>query len=162
MPWFDILILAIIVISTLLSIIRGFAKDAISLSAWILAFILAISLADKLAIILPQSIEQPQLRVGIAMTVLFIITLVMGMVANFLLSGFINMVRLNNLDRSLGALFGFIRGVIIICLIAVIGAFIGLNEISWWSDASLLPYAEKLIKLLMPYLPQGVVQYIKL
>ncbi len=162
MSWVDIAILVIIVLSVLLSTVRGFAKDAISLAAWILAFIIAITLGDKFALILPQSIEQPQLRLGISVAVLFIATLIMGGIANFILAGFINVAHLKNIDRSLGALFGFIRGVVIICLLVVLGAFIELQSTPWWQSSAFLPMAEAIIKWLLPILPEGITHLIKL
>lgn len=161
MPWFDIIILLIMLISTVISVVRGFAKDAISLAAWILAFVISLTLADKFALILPDSMENPRLRVGVAIAVLFLATLIMGMVANFLLTGFINMVKMQNMDRSLGALFGFVRGVVIICLLVVLGSYIGLNEAEWWEDSALIPAAEWVLDYLEPLLPNDFARYIK-
>lgn len=162
MPWIDLLIIAILLISTVLSYFRGFAKDAISLAAWILAFVIAISLGDKFALILPQSIEDPRIRLGISVAVLFIATLVIGIIANFLLAGFISMAKLGNLDRSLGVLFGFVRGVVIVSLLAVLGAFIDLNQTGWWQRSALLPLIENLIGYILPILPDNLTRFIKL
>ncbi len=161
MPWLDITLLAIVLISTVFSVIRGFAKDAISLTAWILAFIVAITLADKFAIILPESIENPRIRVGVAIATLFLATLIMGTIANFLLAGFISMVKMQNIDRGLGAMFGLVRGVIIVCLLVVMGAYIGLNEENWWSSSALVPVAEWMLEGIEPLLPNDFVQYIR-
>ena len=161
MPWIDLLIVAILVISTVVSSIRGFAKDAISLAAWILAFIVAMSLADKFALILPQSMEDPRLRIGLAFVVLFLATLVMGMVANFMFAGFINLTKTHSLNRGLGVIFGLVRGVVIVCLMVVLGSFIGLNEVTWWQGSALLPIAETIIGYLVPILPDNLTQFIK-
>ncbi|HEY3486639.1 MAG TPA: CvpA family protein [Gammaproteobacteria bacterium] len=157
----DILILLIIVASVAFSVMRGFARDAISLTAWVLAFVIALSLAEKFALILPASIEQPGLRLGISMSILFLATLIMGMVANFMLEGFVNMTKTNNLDKSLGALFGFVRGVLIVCLLVVLGAFISLNETSWWKRSKLLPAAEWVVESMAPFLPDKVARFVK-
>ena len=161
MPWFDIALLAILLISTVFSIVRGFAKDAISLTAWILAFVVAVTLADKFAIILPDSMESARLRVGVSIAVLFLATLIMGTIANFLLAGFINMVKMQNIDRGLGAMFGLTRGVIIVCLLVVLGSYIGLNEASWWSSSALVPVAEWMLEVIEPLLPNDYGQYIR-
>ena len=159
--WLDVLILLIIIVSTLFSVIRGFARDLVSLTAWVLAFVIALSLAEKFALILPQSIEQPGLRLGISMSILFLGTLVMGMVANFMLEGFVNVTKTNNLDKSLGALFGFVRGVALVCLLVVLGAFISLHETSWWRSSKLVPAAEWIIISVGPMLPDAVAKYVK-
>ena len=162
MPWFDITFLIILLVSTVFGLVRGFAKDAISLAAWILAFIVAITLADKFALILPESIVNPRLRVGVSIAVLFLATLIMGTIANFLLAGFINLVKMQSIDRGMGAIFGLVRGVIIICFLVVLGTYIGLNEAVWWDNSTLVPITERMLDIIEPILPDDFTQYIKL
>lgn len=159
--WLDIVILLIIAVSTVFGIIRGFAKNVVSLAAWILAFVIALSFSEKFARILPDGIEQPGLRIVIAMSILFLATLVMGMLANFLLEGFVNATRANRLDRSLGGLFGFVRGVLLVCILVVLGAFISLNQTDWWRNSRLVPAGEWLVQLLEPVLPDSVAELVK-
>ena len=106
--------------------------------------------------------EDARLRLGVAIAILFIATLVMGMVANFMFAGVINLTKAHNLDRSLGALFGFVRGMVIICLLVVLGAFIGLNQVDWWQSSKLIPLAESVIEMLIPILPDNLTKFIKL
>jgi membrane protein required for colicin V production len=159
--WLDIVILLIIAASTVFGVIRGFAKNVVSLAAWVLAFIIALSLSEKFAQVLPDGIEQPGLRVAIAMSVLFMGTLIMGMLANFLLEGFVNATRANRLDRSLGGMFGFVRGVLLVCVLVVLGAFISLNQTDWWRSSRLAPAGEWVVKLLAPVLPESMADLVK-
>jgi membrane protein required for colicin V production len=159
--WLDIVILLIIVFSTVFGIIRGFARNVVSLVTWILAFLVSLSLAEKLALILPQDIEQPGLRIGIAMSILFLGTLVMGMVASFMLEGFVNATKANNLDKSLGALFGFVRGMLLVCILVVLGAFISLNQTDWWQQSKLMPAGEWMVQVLTPVLPDNIARFVK-
>ncbi len=162
MPWFDISLLLILLVSTVFGLVRGFAKDAISLASWALAFIVAITLADKFALILPESIVNPRLRVGVSIGVLFLATLIMGTIANFLLAGFINLVKMQNIDRGMGGIFGLVRGVIVICFLVVLGTYIGLNEAAWWDDSTLVPLVERMLDTIEPILPDNFSHYIKL
>ena len=41
MQWIDVVILAIIVLSALISVMRGFVKEMLSLVAWVVAFFVA-------------------------------------------------------------------------------------------------------------------------
>lgn len=159
--WLDILILLIIAVSTIFGIIRGFAKNVISLAAWILAFVVALSLSEKFAQLLPDDIEQPGLRIAVAMSILFLATLIMGMVASFLLDGFVNATKINRLDRSLGGLFGFVRGVLLVCALVVLGTFISLDETGWWERSKLAPAGEWVVQLLAPVLPDSVANLVK-
>lgn len=159
--WLDIVILLIIAVSTVFGIIRGFAKNVVSLAAWVLAFVIALSLSEKFAQILPDSIEQPGLRMVIAMSILFLATLVMGMLANFLLEGFVNATRTNRLDRSLGGMFGFMRGVLLVCILVVLGTFISLDQTDWWQSSRLAPAGEWVVQLLEPVLPDSLAELVK-
>jgi membrane protein required for colicin V production len=153
--------LLVVAVSTLFGVIRGFARNMISLASWILAFVIALSLSEKFAELLPEDIEQPGLRVGIAMCILFLATLIMGMLATFLLEGFVNATRTNRLDRSLGGVFGFVRGVLFVCLLVVLGAFISLNQTDWWRESRLIPAGEWVVQLLEPVLPDSVAKLVK-
>ena len=159
--WLDIVILLVVAVSTVFGVIRGFARNMISLASWILAFVIALSLSEKFAQLLPEDIEQPGLRIGIAMCILFLATLVMGMLATFLLQGFVNATRINRLDRSLGGLFGFVRGVLFVCLLVVLGAFISLNQTDWWQESRLIPAGEWVVQFLEPVLPDSVAGLVK-
>lgn len=159
--WLDIVLLLIVVLSTVFGIVRGFARNVVSLIAWVLAFVISLSLAEKFALILPQDIEQPGLRIGIAMGILFLGTLIMGMVASFMLAGFVNATKTNNLDKSLGALFGFVRGVLLLCLLVVLGAFISLNQTDWWQRSKLIAAGEWVVHVLTPVLPDNVARFVK-
>ena len=44
MSWFDLLILGIIALSALISLIRGFVKESISLISWVIAGVPRVSL----------------------------------------------------------------------------------------------------------------------
>jgi membrane protein required for colicin V production len=45
------------------------------------------------------------------------------------------------LDRLLGMLFGFMRGVVLVSLLAMLGVVVRLDEMHWWKKSELLPYA---------------------
>jgi membrane protein required for colicin V production len=44
------------------------------------------------------------------------------------------------LDRGLGMLFGLIRGVVLVALMAMVGVLVHLDEVRWWKKSELLPY----------------------
>jgi membrane protein required for colicin V production len=62
----------------------------------------------------------------------------------------------------LGVLFGFVRGAVIVSLLAVLGAFIDLNQTGWWQRSALLPLIENLIGYILPILPDNLTRFIKL
>ena len=68
----DFAIVGIIAVSAIFSLFRGFLKEVISLAAWLLAFAVAFLLGPQFSELMPASIENPILRLGTAVAVLFI------------------------------------------------------------------------------------------
>lgn len=142
----DWIIIAIVAVSGLISVWRGFVKEAISLATWIAAFAIALLLAPNLATILPAAIESPMARWGIAAVALFMTTLLVGGLLNFLVSSLVERTGLTGTDRSLGIVFGILRGVVIVALGVLIVGDTALRDEPWWQGSSLAvhfePFAE--------------------
>jgi membrane protein required for colicin V production len=135
----DWIIVGILVISAGISIIRGFVKEAISLATWVLAFWVALAFAAKLALLMPESLESPTLRWGAAAVALFMATLLVGGLANFLISTLVEKTGLSGTDRALGVVFGALRGVAIVALLVLVAGDTTLREEDWWFESRLRP-----------------------
>ena len=46
------------------------------------------------------------------------------------------------MDRFLGSLFGFVRGILLVALAIIIGQFADLDEAGWWKSSFLIPHLE--------------------
>ena len=77
----DYAILGILLISSFISLVRGFVKEALSLAGWIMAFWLSLSFAVPLSKLLAASMEDPTLRLILSFVVLFILTLIVSAVS---------------------------------------------------------------------------------
>ena len=75
MNWVDIVILVIIALSAVISLFRGFFREAISLATWVVAFWVAIQFSGKLDPMLGGLINSPTARMTVAFASLFLITL---------------------------------------------------------------------------------------
>jgi membrane protein required for colicin V production len=140
MNWADWAIIAVIGLSSLISIKRGFVKEAISLVIWVLAFFIAVSFHERLAVLLRDVVDSPSLRYMISYGLLFAATIVVGSMVNYLLGELVKMTGLSGTDRLFGMAFGVARGVIIIMvlLIFVPRLFPATQEI-WWHQSVLIP-----------------------
>ncbi|MFB1015907.1 MAG: CvpA family protein, partial [Alteromonadaceae bacterium] len=85
MVWIDIAILAVISVSTLISLVRGFVKEAVSLVVWFSAFFIASTFYVNVATLL-TNISDQFLRNAAAIAILFISTLIIGALVNYLIS----------------------------------------------------------------------------
>ena len=134
-------IISVVGVSTLLSLLRGFVKEALSLIGWVLAFIVAMVFADRFAYLLDSSIANPTGRYIVAFAVLFVLTLIAVALAARLLQSVVSFVGLGVLDRLLGMAFGFARGVLIsLAVVALLGPTLRLDSYVWWQESLLLPH----------------------
>lgn len=139
MNWVDFSIIGIIIASTLISLMRGFVKEAISLVVWFGALFIASEFHADLAVYFTQ-IDDPVLRNGAAIVVLFIVTLILGGLFNHILGQLVQASGLSGTDRVLGAIFGGLRGVLIVsALLFFMDTFTEAANTNWWSQSILIP-----------------------
>ena len=136
----DVAIVAVVIVSGAISIWRGFVKEAISLATWVLAFWIALVFAPKLAVLMPDGLESATLRWLVSVLALFMATLLVGGLANFLVSTLVEKSGLTGTDRALGVVFGILRGVVIVALGVLLAGETALQRESWWRESGLLPH----------------------
>ncbi|WP_298773835.1 CvpA family protein [uncultured Shewanella sp.] len=152
MVWIDYAIIVIIGISTLISLMRGFAKEAMSLVVWIVAFFVASTFYLELSVHL-TAIQDKMVRHGAAIGILFISTLILGALVNFLLGQLVEKTGLTGTDRVLGLCFGALRGALIVsALLFFMDAFTGAPKTAWWQDSQLVPEFGVVIQWFFNYL----------
>ncbi|MFT7091869.1 MAG: membrane protein required for colicin V production [Candidatus Azotimanducaceae bacterium] len=135
----DWIILAIVGFSTLVSIKRGFVKEALSLVTLIAAMIISRLFGAEASTLLVNWIETPAIRYATAYAGLFIVTLIIGGLINSAVVQVIRMAGLGGLDRTLGMVFGFARGVLILVVVTAVFARVGVSESLWWQESLLIP-----------------------
>ncbi len=95
----DWAIIAIIAVSTLISLKRGFVKEALSLLIWIIAGAVAWMFGGSLSVYLEGYIQTPSMRVIAGCAILFVATLLVGAMVNFLVGELIRVTGLSGTDR---------------------------------------------------------------
>jgi len=155
--WVDYIILTIMALSTLVGIFRGFIKEAISLLIWIIAIFVAIKFFPSLGHYLHKhTIDSVTLANVVAFVGLFIITLLLGLVANIVIALLIEKTGLTATDRLLGIVFGLVRGVLLVAILLMFVNLSSLHETDSIKKSKLastfLPVSDWLSKLL----PKGL------
>lgn len=157
MIWVDFLIIGIILISAVISIVRGFVKEVFSLVSWIIAFWVALLFYPQLATYLADYFETPSFLAFIA---LFIVTLTLGALANHLISQLIKKSGLSGANILLAIIFGLLRGVAIVTLIILAAGATPAPEYGWWHSSLLLEHFEKLAIWVQTFLPSDIATHI--
>ncbi len=141
----DWTIIGVVVVSGLISLKRGFVKEALSLVTWIVAIIIAVVFKEQLALLLTDYITTPSLRDVAAIAILFISTLLVGGLLNFMISQLIEATGLSGTDRFLGLLFGALRGIaVVLAALLFVPKFLPVSEDVWWQQSVLIPEILKL------------------
>lgn len=156
MTIFDYVVLGIIFISVLLSIIRGFVRESLSLAGWIVAFVVAGSFTGDFEPMLPAEISGETLRLLAAFFTLFLSVLIVAVLITKLLSVLIKSVGLGFIDRFLGAAFGFLRGLLIVTVLVLIAGLTALPQQSFWQQALLRQPLENIALQAMLWLPKDI------
>ena len=117
---FDWFVVVVVSVSMLVSLWRGFAREALSLAGWIVAFVLANLFAVEVAALLSSFIDNITGRYIIAWSLLFLLVLLACGVAAKVFSRAVRASGLGLLDRLLGTVFGFLRGLLVVMAIVFV------------------------------------------
>ena len=110
----DYTFLLIIIVSTLMSLIRGFVREALSLATWGFAVWATFAFSEKVSMYLSLYISNDALCMGVSIVGLFLLTLAIGMTVSYILTKLMAKSNLSGTDRLVGVIFGAGRGVILV------------------------------------------------
>lgn len=153
MAWLDIVIIGVILLSALISLARGFVREAFSLAIWVLAFWVSWSFFRDLEVPLREWIGSPTARLGIAFAILMLVTLAIGGLINYLIIQLVERTGMSGTDRLIGMVFGAARGILLVAVLVLLAGLTPLPGESWWFESTLVGYFEELAFWLRDLLP---------
>lgn len=151
--WPDYVIIAVIGLSTLISLIRGFVREAFSLIVWVVAIWLAFEFSPNLSEPFKAFVGSESIRLIIAFFVILVVVVIVGAILNYLFSLLVRKSGLSGTDRLIGIIFGAARGVMVVGALVLIGNLSAVGKTNSWQDAQLLPYFDGLANWMGGFIP---------
>ena len=128
----DIFLLLVLLASVFIGVWRGLVFEVLSVAGWVAAFFLAQWYADEAAALLPLGNTAEPLRYAAGFAVVFVgVAFASGLLAWLIKKG-IESAGLRPVDRTLGAAFGLLRGVVILLAVALVVNMTPLKDNNDW------------------------------
>ncbi|MDO8263958.1 MAG: CvpA family protein [Gallionella sp.] len=159
MTEFDFAVMAILLVSFLLGLWRGFIHEVLSLLGWPIAFLLSNMYADSIARLIPVS--QEMLRLTVVYVLVFVIVLIVWGMLVRLLTKLLKATGSGWPDRVLGGLFGVLRGGLVVLVLVLLSGMTAIPEQLFWRDAQMSKTAEDAALLTKTWLPDNIAQRVR-
>lgn len=141
----DYVIIAILLLSIIMSFFRGFIREALSLLLWVIAIGVSIMFAADVAPVFSSKISNPETRLYLSGGLLFIGILIVGGLINSMIGRASKNAGFGVLDRLLGLFFGILRGILVIAVILLCLSATHFADSEWWKNSFLIPHFEPMI-----------------
>lgn len=151
--WPDIIIISVIALSIIIGLFRGFVKELISLATWILAIVLAVVYSGPLAQKMTFT-QEPFIQTIAAFFVIFIVTVIIGAVVNYVIGRLVRNTPFSAADRILGSGFGLLRGVVLVTVVVLLAGLTPLTQADWWKSSFTVEKFESLAIWVKDRLPE--------
>ncbi len=143
MNWTDYLLIAVLVFSSIAGLMRGLLREVISLITWIAAVWIAWTYSSSLEPYLGGALSDASVRPWAARTIIFVAVLLVGAAIGALIGHFVRLSLFSGVDRLLGLMFGLLRGVVALGVLAMLAHALRLQDEPWYRSSLLVPYAEQ-------------------
>lgn len=131
----DGIIVAVVGLSTVIGLIRGLAREVMSVIVWVTAFVAALLLGEPVAGLLEIDAG---LGTAAGFAIVFVAVLIAGAIVQRVLAKLVHASGIGGTDRMLGSLFGALRGGLVV-LVALIALRPFAEATTWWLESALVP-----------------------
>jgi membrane protein required for colicin V production len=138
----DVVILLVLLASTIIGLLRGFVREAVSLGFWIAGIWAAWVYGPWVEPHLGGLLAGSAVRPWVGRLVVLIVVVLIGMAVGALLAHFTRRIGFGLPDRVMGLVFGLARGMVLVGLMVIGAELLQLNHDSWWNRSVLVPYGE--------------------
>lgn len=160
MALLDWIFLAVLGFSLLLGAWRGLVYEVLSVMGWVAAFVLAQWFAPDAAAWLPLGNTTQALRYAAGFVLVFVAGAFGAGLLAWGIKKLVEAVGLRPVDRTLGAAFGLVRGVVLLLAAGVVINMTPLRDGPWWQESSGAGVVTAALRGLKPVLPHEFGQYL--
>jgi len=155
LSFIDYILIAIVGLSMVLSLWRGFVREIISLIGLVAAFLLASRFSGQSGDFLSRWVSNPTVADIAGFVLIFVIVMIVVGLIGSLIRGLVDMAALTATDRTLGIFFGAARGMFLIALCFLVYTSYSKADAPWLKSSTLAPYAIELGDMLGQMIPEG-------
>ncbi len=160
MTYFDIVLIAFLVISAGFGLYRGFIIEVISVASYVLSFVVAIFFAPMLLPTIQSFLDlDPAILHAIAYVLTFIVALIVLGLIKRMFEAILEGSGLASVDRMFGMIFGALRGFVLFLCCAFALSYTQLPKEVWWTQAEFSPIVENTLDTVGAYMPEDVQAY---
>lgn len=151
----DVILLAIALLSGLLAMLRGFTREVLSILSWVLAALAAFWIYPIMRDQVREFVQPDWLADIVLVGGAFIVVLISVSVLTVRLTDMILDSPVGGIDRTLGFVFGFARGVVLVVVAYLFFAWLvpTKQQPEWVKNAQSLPFMVETGDFLMSFLP---------
>lgn len=158
--WVDWALLALLLLSTLVGVVRGLAFEVLSVLGWVVAYIGAQWATPQVATRVPVGSPGSALNHLATFALMFVAVLFVWAMVAWLVKKLVRASVLSTADRVLGAGFGLLRGVLIALAIATLVMWTPLARSQAWQSSAGAAWLERMIDALKPLMPAELAQHL--
>ena len=160
MTTLDWIFAGVLLLSLLLGAWRGLVYEVLSVMAWAASFFIAQWFAPQASSLIGlESLSEP-VRYALAFVLVFVAVVFVGGLIAALVKRMVEAVGLRPIDRMLGAVFGVVRGLILLLAATVVMDMTSLKSVAWWRDSVGAPVLTSALDRLKPLFPAAFAQYL--
>ncbi len=160
MPVLDWICAAVLLASLLLGVWRGLVYEVVSVVSWIAAFFLAQWFAADVGHELPLSGTSQTVRYAAGFAVVFVASVLVGGLVAVVIKKLFAAIGLRPVDRALGAVFGLVRGLVLLLAATVVIGMTPAKSSEWWRQSTSADVLTTSLKGLKPFLPEESGKYL--
>jgi membrane protein required for colicin V production len=156
----DWIFAAVLLVSVLLGLWRGLVYEVLSLLSWLVALVAARYFAVDMAMWLPMQGSSDTLRYVVGFVLVFVAVVLVGSLIAVVFKKLMTSVGLRPVDRALGALFGALRGGLLLLLGTAVVSATPMKSSASWQESVAVGWSVSAIKSIKPVLPRDLQKYL--